>query len=65
MLQTSSSGDIFDVPAMELIAGSRMRPTHCLLIVIEISSIASTSQSTVTATAYKRNETDEWVIQFE
>jgi hypothetical protein len=34
-------------------AGSTISPTHSLLIVSEISSIASTSKSTVTATAYK------------
>ena len=39
------------IPATELIAGSKISPTHSLLMVMEISSMAATNQSTVTATA--------------
>lgn len=37
---------------MELTPGSKMSATHSLLMVVEILSIDSTSQSAVTATAY-------------
>jgi hypothetical protein len=39
------------LPATELIAGSKINPTHSLRIAGEISSMAATKKSTVTATA--------------
>ena len=44
-----------ELPATELIAGSKISPTHSLLIVVEISSMAVTNNSTVTASAWRKN----------
>lgn len=41
---------ILYIPAIELTAGSKTRPTHCLLIVVEIPSMDSTRSSAVIVT---------------